>query len=494
MTFPPPVDDVAIDARANLARQIKLSLGAKLAYGAGAIIDGVTAASLTYFLLFYLTAACGLSGTLAGIASLLALLVDAIVDPAIGLLSDNTRSRFGRRVPYLLFSTIPLAILFVLLFSIPPSLKGLALFGYATACSMALRIVLSLFNLPFYAVGAELTDDYVERTSVVSYRISFLMLGSFVAIALGLGVFMAGPTGLLNRHAYTPFALACAGLMIVAGFTSALAVRSQLPRLHAAKIPEGTIVRQFLRELGEVFRNRTFIVLFTTIVIFFVAQGASGALAIYANRYFWGLPTSAVQLVIIGATLGPFIGAPLSALLSRALEKRTLTIGNLAIFSLSLLWPPLLRLAGLLPPAGPPLIAILFLNALLGGVSLVGAAIGFQSMMADAADEHEHLFGVRREGLFFSGLTLAVKAASGLGGFVAGVALDLIHFPTAIASKGAGLQLPHAVARNLGLVSGPLPAAITLLAPVVLLAYGLSKAKHADILAGLGRRRRETRL
>jgi GPH family glycoside/pentoside/hexuronide:cation symporter len=108
-------------------------------------------------------------------------------------------------------------------------------------------------------------------------------------------------------------------------------------------------------------------------------------------------------------------------------------------------------------------------------------------MMADAVDEHEHRFGVRREGLFFSGLTLAVKAASGIGGLVAGVALDAIGFPAKIASKGADLHLSPDLVRNLGLVGGPLPAAITLLAPLVLLAYTLTKARHQAILADLGR-------
>lgn len=479
---------MSLDAQA--LRRSSVSARFKICYGVGAIVDGVTSTSLTYFLLFYLTAVCGLSGTLAGASSMLALLIDAIADPAIGLLSDNTRTRWGRRLPYLLFSTVPLAVLFVMLFSIPPPLKGLMLFGYATACSMALRFALSLFNLPYYAVGAEVTDDYAERTSIVSYRICLQMLGTFCAIALGLGVFMSGSNGVLNRQAYKPFAWTCAALIIIAGYVSARAVKNELPRLHAAKITEGPMLRQFLRELGEVFRNRSFITLFSATVAFFVASGAYGALALYANRYFWNLPTSTIQLLLIGVTLGPFIGAPLNALLSRFFEKLSLTIGSLVIFSLSLLWPPLLRIADLLPQSGTLMIGILFANALLSGVSLVGAAIGFQSMMADAADQHEYLFGVRREGLFFSGITLAVKAASGLGGLVAGVALDLIHFPTEIAQNGSTVQLSHAVARDLGIVSGPLPAAITLLAPLVLLAYTLSKRKHAEILAELAQRRR----
>jgi len=463
-------------------------MGFKLAYGSGAIIDGMTSAALTYFLLFYLTTVCGLSGTLAGTALLIGLLVDGVADPVIGLLSDNTRSRHGRRFPYILGSTLPIAILFGLLFSIPQGISGTALLLYAGVCAMALRIALSAFALPFIAVGAEVTNDYVQRSSIVTWRICFGMVGTFLAIGLGLGVFMSGKDGLLDRDAYVPFAWSCAVVIVVAGLAAAFATRSVLPRLHQVKPVEGPVLRRFVRELGEVFRNRSFVILFGAVLVFFVAQGAAGALALYGNRYFWNLPASAVQLVLIGATLGPIIGAPLTALLSKVTEKKTLTIINFLVFIVSQAWAPLARIAGILEGPESLLVGILLVNSMIGGAALVGVAIGAQSMMADATDEHEHRFGVRREALFFSGLTLAVKAASGLGGFVAGVALDVIRFPSAAASAGGDLQLAPEVFRNLGLISGPLPAVITLIAPIILVGYTLSRTRHAAILKDLSAR------
>jgi GPH family glycoside/pentoside/hexuronide:cation symporter len=305
-----------------LARKAPVVAKFKLLYGSGGVIDGITTASLTYFLLFYLTTVCGLSGTLAGTALLVGLLLDAVADPMIGLLSDNTRSKLGRRYPYLLYSTIPLAILFGLMFSIPAWLSGTALMVYAGLVAMTLRIGLSVFQLPYVAVGAEVTDDYVSRSSIVTWRISFNMIGTFLAIGLGLGVFMAGKDGLLHRDAYVPFAWTCAAVIALAGLTSAYATRTVLPRLHAVAPGEGPVVRRFLRELGEVFRNRSFVVLFGAVVAFFVAQGTAGALALYLNRYFWNLSTESVQLVLVGATLGPFLGAPLTALLARFFEKK----------------------------------------------------------------------------------------------------------------------------------------------------------------------------
>src|SRR5690606_39140820 len=107
------------EAAARAARGTPLTRGFKAAYGAGAMADGIVAAGFGFFLLFYLTAVCGMSGTMAGMAKLIALLIDAVADPAIGLASDRLRSRFGRRMPFMALSLIPFACAFGLIFSMP---------------------------------------------------------------------------------------------------------------------------------------------------------------------------------------------------------------------------------------------------------------------------------------------------------------------------------------------------------------------------------------
>lgn len=488
MTSPTQSDTPAVDGIA--LRKQPLGLGFKALYGSGSLVDGVSNGALTYFLLFYLTAVCGLSGTAAGAALLIGLLVDAFADPAIGLLTDHTRSRTGRRHPYLLYSIVPVAVLFGLIFSIPQALSGAALMVYATGCAIALRIGLSLFSLPYLAVGAEVTDDYVTRSSLVAWRICFTMLGTFMAIGLGLGLFMSGPDGLLDRAAYAPFAWTCAVVMVVGGLAATRATRVVLGRLHTSAHEARPAPAHLLGEVAEIFRNRSFVILFVTVVLFWIAQGTAGALALYLNRYFWSLSTGAVQLVLIATTLGPFAGAPLVALLNRAVDKKSLTIASFIVFVACQAWPVLARLAGGMQFDATPLTVILALNAFVGGAALVGIAICAQSMMADAADEHEFLFGVRREGLFFSGLTLAAKTATGLGGFIAGLALDIIHFPAGLAAKGGEVLMAPDVARHLGVIAGLAPALITLIAPFVLLAYTLTRSQHAAILVALAERQK----
>lgn len=101
------VSPIGSEAAARLARAVPLTRRYKAAYGAGAMADGIVSAGFGFFLLFYLTAVCGMSGTMAGTAKLIALLVDAVADPAIGLASDRIRSRFGRRLPFMVGGLVP---------------------------------------------------------------------------------------------------------------------------------------------------------------------------------------------------------------------------------------------------------------------------------------------------------------------------------------------------------------------------------------------------
>lgn len=476
----------------SAARRVPMSFALKTQYGIGELSNGMVGAGFGFFLLFYLTAVCGMSGTVAGTATLIATLIDGVADPAIGLASDRLKTRWGRRLPFMAFSIIPFAIAFGVLFSMPASLSGGAQFLYVTICLIVLRLSLSSFVLPYTAVGAEITDDYRERASIVAFRLTFQNAGVLSCVVLGLGVFMAGPNGLLSRGAYVPFAWTGAAVIAVSGLIAILAVRRALPRLHAPAAERTPFVAGFAREMVELSRNRSFLVLFGTVMVYFLAYSAYAALALYATRYFWRLDTFAIQLILLAASLGPLIGVPVSGFALKRMEKRTLAIVAYFAIALFQVWPPLVQLYA--PITLPPFTAavVLFFNSLCVGTAIMVCGVAFQSMLADTADEHEWLFGVRREGLFFSGLILSYKAASGVGGLIAGVALDAIGFPTDLAARGPGFVVPADVIHRLGLISGPLPAALVAIAPLFLFGYRLTRKRHAEIIALLEERHGDT--
>jgi GPH family glycoside/pentoside/hexuronide:cation symporter len=385
----------------------------------------------------------------------------------------------------MIWSLAPFAAGFGLLFSIPAALSGISQFIYVTVCLVVVRVSLSCFVLPLTAVGAEVSDDYGERASIVAYRLTFQNAGVLVGVVLGLGVFMAGADGLLHRAAYAPFAWTSAGAMLTAGAVAIFAVKNVRTRLHEPKAHAAGVnfIAGFAREMTELSRNRSFLVLFATVLIYFLAYAANVSLALHAARYFWRLDSGAIQLILLSATLGPVLGGPLSAFALKHIEKRSLAIAAFLTIALCMAWPPLLQLYSPIKLAPSSAAILLFLNGLALGTAIMVGGIGFQSMLADTADEHELLFGVRREGLFFSGLTLAYKAAYGLGGLIAGVALDLIAFPASQAAQGASID--GAVLTKLALISGPLPAMIAAISPLFLFGYRLTRARHRQIIAEL---------
>ena len=146
-----------------------LSLGIKLSYGVGQLSDGIKQSSFTTFLFFYYNQVLGLSGSLAGSAALLALLVDAITDPMVGQYSDRFDSRWGRRHPFMLAGAIPFGVAMVLLFSPPTGLGETGLFCWMLGGAIFVRLMLTLFFVPHLSLGAELVTDYYGRTSLIGY-------------------------------------------------------------------------------------------------------------------------------------------------------------------------------------------------------------------------------------------------------------------------------------------------------------------------------------
>lgn len=473
--------------QAGHQRGRRLSLLSKLAYSLGATVDGVTSNALNFFLLFYATAVCGLSGALAGVALSAGLAVDAILDPLIGSLSDGWRSRLGRRLPFMLVGLPLAAVSLVLIFSLPPGLGQGALFARLLALSVALRVSISLFNLPYYALGAELTDDYAERSRIVAWRWGIGMLGGLATVMLGFGGFLRGPGGNLIRAAYIPFALCSAALMVATASVSLVAAGALRDRTH---VEEGRLtMAELLRGFGEVARSGTFRVMVLSTACIFIAQGVTFTLGLHASTYFWKLGNGQIQAVTLALFVGMLAGAPLLGAAAARTEKRTLLLASLVVLAATEVLPASLRLAGLLSIEGTRLTALLCANAVATGLGIAGAVICVTSMLADAADEHEYRFGGRREGLYFAGWTFAGKAAGGIGALVAGVALQASGFPTGSVGPGTPLALsPETIAR-LGLAYGPGAALFSVAGIVILLFYRLTRERHAAMLQELALRR-----
>ncbi len=198
-----------------------------------------------------------------------------------------------------------------------------------------------------------------------------------------------------------------------------------------------------------------------------------------------------MQGLATAAVLGLALGAPLAGPLGSRIEKRTmLIIGKTGMFICNAV-PVTLKLLGLLTLTGSALTVFLATTAFLSGAAMGLSIIAFLSIVADAADEHEYLFGTRREGLYFAGWSFAAKSATGAGLLIAGVVLQLIDFPTNLAEQGAtaATLLPERTVTWLGIAGGPGGALLSVVAIAMILLYRLDKRTHARILAELNARR-----
>ena len=145
----------------------------RVLFGSGSIAEGTKNTAFNVFLLYYYNNVLGLSGTLSGAAILLALCVDAITDPLVGSISDNFRSRWGRRHPFMYAAAVPMAVCFYLLFNPPAGMADMELFAWLTVFAVGVRVSMTFYAIPSASMIPELTTHYDERTTLVSFRFFF---------------------------------------------------------------------------------------------------------------------------------------------------------------------------------------------------------------------------------------------------------------------------------------------------------------------------------
>lgn len=412
-----------------------------LAYGFGAVAYGVKDFGFVSFLLLFYNQVVGLPAAQVGFVILCALLLDAFIDPAIGLLSDRTRSRWGRRHPWMVAAALPIGGAWLLLWN-PPAWSQGALLGWLFVTAVLVRTAVSAFEVPSQALSPELSSDYEERTRIMAYRFLFGWGGGMAMLVLSYGWFLAAgpgqPNGQFDRGGYPLFALAGAGMMVVAILASAWGTRREI-----ANLPQVEIAPQPLRaSLGELFgtvRNRAFLLLMAAGLSYYTAQGVSFSMSNYLYAHVWRFGATAYQL--LGGTL--FVGVVLAFLVVRHVARwlgkpraAALFMGAAAVLLAS---PYLLRLAGLFPAPGsamllPLLFAIFTVNATCGVASTMLGA----SMLADVVEHSEAETGRRSEGVFFAGFFFVQKCSSGLGIFATGLILSASGFPEGAAPGSVG--------------------------------------------------------
>ncbi len=438
----------------------KLSTKTKILYGVADLGISLLTASIQFFLLFYYTDIAMIDPGLAGTALLVGKLTwDAINDPLFGYFSDRTRSRWGRRKPYMLFSAIPFGLTIWLLFSLPEGLVGVKAFLAVLGTFLLVDTTQTLVSVPYYALSAELTYDYDERTSLIAIRMIFTVVGYILGAAattLLAGIFMN--MGWSKTTAYSGTGAIFGIIAIITVLITALGVKEKPnPELVPAKMPVWSQIKQ-------VFKNKPFVIYMVVSTIVSISFTLLTSLLPYFLTYQLNMSNeiSLVMLVMLG-TIGIFL-IPWRHVSTKLNKGPSYALG-LGIASIAILG------AYMLPKGPTPLIYVI---AFVAGLGFSAQYVFPWSMIPDVIEVDYAVTGERHEGIYFGVNAFLGKLTGAIGIAASGWALALYGYVPEVE------QTVHALF-GIRFFFAIVPVIAFAISLPLLIWYPLTRKKHAEL-------------
>ena len=376
----------------------------KIGYGLGDFGSNVVFQTILILLPAFYTDVFGLAPAAMGTMFLAVRLLDTVTDPIMGVIADNTNTRWGKFRPYLLWFAIPFSVIFVLTF-ITPDLSDSGKLTYAYLTYALLMVLYTVVNIPYCALGGVITSDSQERVSANSYRF-------FIATSAGVLISFFSP-GLVerfgngNQQAGYPYAMAVFGILAVFAFFGCFYLTKE--RVRQVSQTKGS----FALDFKTLLKNDQWLVVAALFLVLLIPIVLRGASQVYYVKWFMGKP----ELIAAFLTTGTFcqmVGAGFASSLTRKLGKvpayilvqSIIVLGSIALYfiSNSNIW------------------VIFILFGLINFFVQMGAPILF-TMAADTVEYGELKTGRRVTGLVFSGALFALKLGVAVGGWLIGLIL-----------------------------------------------------------------------
>jgi GPH family glycoside/pentoside/hexuronide:cation symporter len=459
----------------------KLNLWTKLSYGAGDLGPAITANILGITLLIFFTSVAGLKPGIAGSILLIGKIWDAINDPIVGVLSDRTRSRWGRRLPWMVFGAIPFGFFFVLQWLVPrfsanAETNQWALFWYYVIIGILFHSFYTAVNLPYTALTPQLTRDYDERTSLNSFRFAFSISGSILSLALAIAIFSAFKNDPTRQ--FLVLGIACAVISVPALYWCVLGTLKRV-RETEGLVEEPDTSLSYLDQLKIAFTNRPFLYVMGIYLCSWLALQNTVAVIPYFVKNWMGLNDQAYFTVIIAvqvtALLMLFIWSKVSARVGKkAVYFMGMSLWIIAEFGLFFLQPGQ--------------VGWMYVLAVLAGFGVSTAYLIPWSMIPDVIELDELNTGQRREGIFYGFMVLLQKIAIAFSLFLVGILLQESGFLEKMAGQPEPTQ-PLSALWTIRWLVGPIPMIILLLGLLLAYFYPITREVHAEILLKLTEKR-----
>ena len=380
-----PMDYSVIDFEGKLPARLKVY------YGLVSLADGAMMVAFVHYMALYLTDYILFPAALMGIALGAGRIWDAITDPTMGIITDRTRTRFGRRRPWLLWGAVPLALTWIALWNVPSG-KGALTTVYIFTVLCLFQTARTVVMVPYLALSAELTTDYHERSSVQMYRSVFQICGSM------LGAYFITVARMFEdvQHGFSVAAIITAIVCVAVYVVTFLGVREN-PDMQNRKQPS------FLGSFSYLYRNRPYVVLCLYFVITITAFSFSGGFLVYVVKY-WLQKPAMIPFLLVTMRISSLLWLPILQKMSLILGKKRTTVISLTTGSV------LQASAYLLLQRDMPSLAFVWCG-LIGMLGATSQLFPF-SLAAETVDLDELETGYRKEGVYYSFLTFLMKCDS----------------------------------------------------------------------------------
>jgi len=443
----------------------KLSLRAKLTYGVGDA--GINLADTVVGLLFaiFLTDVVGLRPGLAALAVFLGRTSDYINDPLIGYISDRTRTRWGRRRPFLLWGALPFALAYILLWWHPPIESQLWLAIYYGVAFILYDTTATVLYMPYFALTPELTSDYDERTTLTTYRMAFSIIGGMIAFVVPLAII--GNIGPENASRIFAVGAGVAFISILPIFVVFFGTRerAEYQQQEEPKLKESIL---------SAIKNKPFVFALGIFMMTYAALDIVQSTLLYFLKHRMNLEEQG-DLIFGLLFVAALISLPFWEWAARRWNKQKAYIGGMIFLGIMVIGLGIIR-----PEWGLP--ATLVLGAA-AGIGLGAIQVLTWAMIPDTVEWDELQTGKRHEGMYYSLVALGRKVASSLAMPMVLLVLEWTNYTAAATTQ------PNSAITGIRLLIGPIPALFLAGGIILALVYPLNREKFAEVRQQLAQRR-----
>ncbi len=460
----------------------KLDLKTKLAYGAGDLGPAITANIAVFFLLVFFTNVAGIPAGLAGSILMIGKIWDAVNDPIVGVLTDKTKSPWGRRLPWIFYGAIPFGISFFLQWIVPrfstdQSTNLCWLFWYYVAIGLISQVFYTVVNLPYTAMTPELTQDYDERTSLNSFRFAFSIGGSIFSLLLAKIIFDRISD---RQQQYMVLAAICSVISVLALYWCVWGVRDRILAFEAKRTQyqEDTPIA-FSEQLKIVFRNRPFLFVIGIYLFSWLAVQVTASIIPYFAINCMRLKESDVPTLLIAVQTTALLMLFVWSALSRKIGKKAVYFLGMSLWIIAQVGLFFLQ---------PGQIVLMYVLAVMAGFGVSVAYLIPWSMMPDVMELDELQTGQRREGIFYGFMVMLQKFGLAFGLFLVGIALEASGFREAIPGQATLPAQPDSALFAIRFATGPVSTIFLICGLFLTFFYPITREMHAEILLQLKER------